>query len=97
MPIVMCRVCGKPLRYEAISDGGHHPAQMEAVPCPYGSHSAAERLSSSWWQSFMLSAEERQIWRAANPDTSRQSGLSLLTLVSGILRKTGLFNNEQAR
>ena len=66
--IMICAECSKPLRFEAVSTGGHHVQQAETVPCPYGPHTAGKLDSVGWWQSYPLSPEQQASWLAGTQE-----------------------------
>lgn len=64
MEVLVCVVCGKPLRFEADTTSAIEPPFDEPILCPYAGHDAGSRNTTGFWRSFTMSPNEQAEWLA---------------------------------
>jgi hypothetical protein len=74
MEIMVCAVCGKPLRFEADTSAPVEPPEPEPIMCPYGAHDAGQRVTTGFWRSCTMSPDEQDAWLAGDTASSDGSG-----------------------
>jgi hypothetical protein len=66
MEIMICRACGKPLRFEAVLTLLLETPDLGPIMCPYAGHDAGKRLTVGWWRSSSMSPAEQEEWLAGD-------------------------------